>query len=110
MLDKYDLMKLLSTSGKYRGFNYLLDGINLAAQNDDLLHPLKLKLYPILAEKYGTNIGCVERNIRTLIAIWWNNGKDDTLKPHFDKESGVPGNKEFIYHLVAQLQRNKIGN
>lgn len=110
MLDKYGLMKLLSTSGKYRGFNYLLDGLNLAAQNDDLIHPLKHKLYPILAEKYGTNVSCVERNIRTLITIWWNNGKKDPLKAKFDKDLGVPSNKEFIYQLVAQLQRNKIGN
>lgn len=109
MLDNYDLMKLLATSGKYRGFTYLLDCLNLAAENDDLMQPLKGKLYPLVAKKHGTTANCVERNIRTIINIAWKSENTRVLKALFDADpsSDVPSNKEFISRIAARLQRNK---
>lgn len=105
MVDKFDLMKLLSITGKYRGFAYLLDCVNLAIEDDDLLYPLKEKMYPLIAKKYGTSIACVERNIRTVIGVWWKSNKRASLGLEFDEDEPKPSNKAFITLLVARVQR-----
>ena len=107
MLSEGDLVRLLCLSGHYRGFPHLLDCVNLAVENVDRLDPVAKKLYPLVAERHGTTVGRVICSIRNLIKVWWKRGNRRLLPDYISDSDKPPGNKAFIYALVAYLQRKQ---
>lgn len=105
MLKKHDLVKLLSISGHYRGFPYLLDCVNLAAADEDLLSPISRKLYPLVALRHGTTADRVAYNLRNLIGVWWKYGNRGFAPEYLESDARLPGNKAFIESLIAHVQR-----
>ena len=106
MLNKFDLVKLLSISGHYRGFSYLLDCVNLAVEDEDLLHPIAQKLYPLVAKRHKTTVAHVSSAIRGLVRVWWKRGNRAFAPAYLAPDATAPGNKAFIHALVAHVQRS----
>lgn len=104
MLNAMDLMRILSISGHYCGFRFLLECVNLGAANEDLMDSVCKNLYPLVAERYGTTVKHVNSSIRNFIKAWWLYGKRDTLFPR-TKPRTAPGNKAFIYALIVYVLR-----
>lgn len=104
MLNEAGLMKILSISGHYRGFRFLLECVNLGATDENLLSPIYRRLYPLVAKRYGTTVKHVNSSIRNFIKAWWLYGKRDTLFPR-TKPRTAPGNKAFIYALIVYVLR-----
>lgn len=106
MLNETEFMRLLLIPGHYRGFRYLLDCVNLVVCDEELLYPMRGKLYRIIAQRYETSVDCVKRDIKTVIEIWWKKGDRSVLDELRPGETAAPKNKECIHLLAAYLKRS----
>lgn len=71
MYDAFALLRRLGITANYEGFFHAAYSVVLAKQQPDRLLLVTKWLYPDVAKKYGTTWQCVERNIRTVIALAW---------------------------------------
>lgn len=74
------LIHSLGINATYQGYRYLCYAVSLALEDEDRLLFISKSLYPLIAEKYQSNAGTVERNIRTVITVCWDRGNRDLLK------------------------------
>lgn len=65
----------LGATANYRGFSYTAYAVLLCVQQQDRLLLVTKWLYPDVAKRYGTNWKAVERNIRTVIAVVWEQNR-----------------------------------
>lgn len=82
------------------GYKYIRDAIILAINDMGLLSPITKKLYPMIAEHYGTSKSCVERAIRHAISVSWVRGNKNMFNDIFgysaDDIARRPTNSEYI--------------
>lgn len=91
------LLRRLGANNSYVGFRYTVYGIIRAIQEPILLVYISKGLYVEIATRYGTSIGCVERNIRTILDVIWLNGDRKLLEEIFGCElEKKPRNGDFI--------------
>lgn len=114
MIDKLLLIQTLGIPGHHRGFNFLLDCLNLSLHNEALLSPITKRLYPQVAERHDISTLCVERDIRTVVKVWWKRGDHSFIASLVGTLAKAPTNKEFIYllnthftHYFATLEAPK---
>lgn len=88
----------LGCPNKYDGYRYLLDGICIALQKGSEVLCLRKSIYEELAEKYKTDTRNIERCIRHLICMWWEENKCGNM---FSKR---PTNSKLICHLVEYIR------
>ena len=67
----YDLLQRLGITENYKGFRYAAYAAALCASSQDRLLLVTKWLYPDVADHFGTSWSCVERNLRTVIAVAW---------------------------------------
>ena len=95
------------------GYRYLGTAIPLVVYNPQLLHPITKSLYSIVAEKYMTTPGSVERAIRHIIERTWEMENIKSLSPFFNNEmvpkQDRPTNTLFI-SILADLMREQYLN
>ena len=65
----------LGATANYRGFSYTAYAVLLCVQQQDRLLLVTKWLYPDVAKRYGTNWRAVERNIRTVITVVWEQNR-----------------------------------
>ena len=65
----------LGATANYRGFSYTAYAVLLCVQQQDRLLLVTKWLYPDVAKRYGTNWKAVERNIRTVITVVWEQNR-----------------------------------
>lgn len=70
------VIRTLGVGATYRGYRYLSYGIELCLTDEEYLLAISKQLYPEIARKYKTTVGSVERDIRTVIRVCWENGYD----------------------------------
>lgn len=82
------------------GYKYIRSAIMMAADDMSLLEPITKKLYPMIADKFHTNGGCVERSMRHAIKVSWQRGNKKMINDIFgySSEDGKrrPTNSEYI--------------
>lgn len=71
--DIYALLRQLGITGNYLGFFQTAYAVYLAARQPERLILVTKWLYPEVAKHYDTTWFCVERNIRSVATIAWNN-------------------------------------
>lgn len=64
----------------YLGFPYLTRSVSLVLAEPAYLYQIFKRLYPDVAREFRTTPACVERDLRTLIRIYWSSGGADTLR------------------------------
>ncbi|MBQ9832434.1 MAG: sporulation initiation factor Spo0A C-terminal domain-containing protein [Clostridia bacterium] len=79
---------MLITSN-YKGYHYIMTAYELTRKKPELLNCITTKLYPMIAKKHNTSTQSVERAIRTVIALCFEDG----MMPFF---RGVPTVAQFI--------------
>lgn len=109
-MSENDLVRLLCVPSRYHGFALLLTSLNAATKDEDLLNPLVKKLYPLVAKQHGTTVGHVISSIRNFIKVWWLCGNRSFLPNYITSASKPPGNKAFLYAIIAYLQRAEVPN
>lgn len=92
-----NLLRRLGVNNSYVGFRYTIYGVIRAIENPDLLVYISKGLYVEISAHFNTSIGCVERNIRTIISTIWLHGDRNLLNQIFDIElEQKPRNGAFI--------------
>lgn len=61
----------LGVGNSYRGYEFMIYGIGLVLDNPDCLVCISKSLYMDIAIHFHTSWQCVERALRTLIAVMW---------------------------------------
>lgn len=73
--DIYNLLYRLGVTANYTGFFHTAYAISLCAKQPDRLIMVTKWLYPEVAKQYNTNWKAVERNIRTVGCIIWQENR-----------------------------------
>ena len=105
-----DIDYVISTLGvgaTYRGYRYLNYGIELCLEDEEYLLAISKQLYPEIAKKYKTTTGSVERDIRTVIRVCWENGYDKLQSYSLWPLQVRPTAGEFFDILVAYMNRQE---
>ena len=87
-----------------KGYQFLREAIKMAVDSPEIVNSITKKLYPSIAERFGTSASKVERAIRHAIEVAWNRGKIENINSVFGLQvygtNEKPTNGEFIA-LVA---------
>lgn len=90
------------------GYKYLREGIMIAAEHTGKIKSMTKFLYPMIAQRYDTLPGRVERAMRSSIGKAWDRGNPDVLYQYFgytvSSEKGKPTNGEFISMIADHLE------
>ena len=66
------LLVCLGINGTYKGYQIVLDSLQLASEKENNLVLFTKTIFPKVAKIHNTSIACVDRNIRTIIQVCWN--------------------------------------
>lgn len=102
-----ELLSELEVPTYVRGYVLVRDAVVACLENLNLVYTITKGLYPLVAEKNGTEASRVERNIRHLIDLTWKNGNKDELIKLFGPATyrrGVPTNSFFITKLAETVR------
>lgn len=69
----HDMLYNLGITAKYKGFYQTAYAIELCMESAERLLSLTKQVYPEVARRYGTNWKAVERNLRTVGSVIWQN-------------------------------------
>lgn len=102
----YGLLRRLGIGSRYRGYRYMALAVALTLENEDRLLSATKWLYPDIAHQCDTTWPCVERNLRTVVTVCWENGNRPLLAeiagyPLVSKPTTIA----FIDILVGHFQR-----
>ncbi|MEE1074708.1 MAG: sporulation transcription factor Spo0A [Acutalibacteraceae bacterium] len=93
-----------------KGYQYLREAIMLTVNDSEMLSAVTKRLYPTVAEIFGTTDSRVERAIRHAITVAWERNNPDTLNRHFGyclyNDNEKPTNSEFIAMVSDSLKLN----
>lgn len=101
--DIENLLTRLGVSIRYTGYRYAEDSLLLMLGDEMRILSVTKCLYPEIAPKYQTSIGAVERNIRTLSFVAWQENR-----PYLEAIAGhslekQPTSSEFLAILYKWL-------
>jgi len=103
MTDIYDLLYRLGVTANYTGFFYTAYAASLCAEQPDRLLLVTKWLYPEVAKQYRTNWKVVERNIRTVNSIIWQENRSLLEQLAHRPLAEKPRNAQFLAILAASL-------
>lgn len=100
-------LRLLGLNSSYKGFDYLIYGIELVLETPDILTYVCKGLYLETAIKFGTTVGCAERNIRTAREAVWKNGSETLRIQIFGERYRYlsPNNAQFVDALAHYIKK-----
>ncbi len=92
-----NLLRRLGVNNSYKGFHYTTYGVSQTIRDPELLTCISKGLYAEIASRFQTSIGCVERDIRTVVKTIWEYGDKMLLYEVFGFEiEQKPRNGAFI--------------
>lgn len=92
-----NLLRRLGVNNSYKGFRYTAYGVSRAIHDPELLTYISKGLYVEIALRFNTTIGCVERDIRTIVKTVWLHGDRMLMSEVFGMElQQKPRNGAFI--------------
>lgn len=97
----------LSVPFRLKGYKYLEMAIKIAIEEPKTAYAINKEIFPRIAERYDTNIACVESAIRNAISKAWMNGDYKIQRRIFGMTvrfySGRPTDAEFIATLAKMI-------
>lgn len=91
-------------SSKYKGYPIIVDAIEMYIVNNGKTVQITKDIYPILAQKYNMSLSSVERDIRTIVEVCWQNDKCSVEEILGYKTNKCPSNSIFLdaisYHIL----------
>lgn len=89
------------------GYRYILMAVKLLMEDPKM--SITNKLYPCIAETFGSAANRVERAIRHVIEVTWDRGDLDVLNHYFGNTvsslKGKPTNRHFLIQMVYEVQQ-----
>ena len=90
-----------------KGYGYLREGTKMAVADPSIINNVTKRLYPKIAEKFGTTASKVERAIRHSIEVAWNRQRVEAINAVFGVRVYIgtdkPTNSEFIALVADKL-------
>lgn len=80
----------------YLAFFYLVDIMDILINETKIVRSFSTEVYPKLAKKYNKSMCTIERDIRNVINVLWDDGMKYKLSNYFNK-TDKPKCCEFIY-------------
>lgn len=99
----YDLLYRLGVTANYTGFFHTAYAVELCVELPDRLLLVTKLLYPEVAKQYHTNWKAVERNIRSVNNIIWQENRpllEELAHRHLQQK---PRNSQLIAILTASM-------
>ena len=100
-------LKRLGIPMSIKGYKLLREALMAVCTDSAKMRPLNRNVYMPLAQKYGSTVKCVERNIRHAIETAATRGDTDAFYEYFgysiSSEKGKPTNAEFIAALAEKM-------
>lgn len=106
MAEVYQLFHRFRIMSNYKGYSQASLAVYFVIQNPKLLQMPTKYLYPAVAEKCRTNWRAVERNIRTVISMIWEDNAILLGKIAEYPLEKKPSATKFIAILAAALSDN----
>jgi len=103
MTDIYDLLYSLGVTANYIGFFHMAYAVSLCVEQPDRLLLVTKWLYPEVAKQYNTNWKAVERNIRTVSCIIWQENRSLLEELAHRRLEHKPRNAQILAILVSAL-------
>lgn len=92
-----NLLRRLGVNNSYKGFRYITYGVSRSIHDPELLTYISKGLYVEIACRFQTTVGCVERDIRTVIKTIWEHGDRKLMNRMFEIDlEQRPRNGAFI--------------
>lgn len=98
-----NLLRRLGVNNSYVGFRYTVYGVIRAIANPELLIYISKGLYVEISAEYRTSIGCVERNIRTIISTIWAAWRPYSSEPGLRLRVGTEASKRRLHRCALSL-------
>lgn len=107
LVEIYDALYRLGATANYIGFFHTSYAIWLCAREPERLQLVTKWLYPDVAEHYGTNWKAVERNIRFLISMIWDNNPGILREYAGFRLAQKPRPAQFLGFMTRTVFQNK---
>lgn len=98
-----DRLKLIGVPANLLGYEYLKVAISKVLDNQQLIHSVTTKLYPMCAEECGTTSSKLERAIRHAIEVGFERGNTEYLQKLFGYTTSAMKGKATISEFVATV-------
>ena len=110
-----NILRQFKINKKYRGYDYIIHAVGLMFFNERFIDCMTKVLYITIGQNFETNSVCVERNIRKVIEVIWDNTENIELIEKYFGASYIyykPSNREFLcllydyvesYNLVIEI-------
>lgn len=90
------------------GHDYIVECLVTMWKGKKKRASLNRDIYPIVAEKFGTNLKNVEKNIRYALEKGFSDMTPEEIGDFYkpvvsSRNSGVPSNKQFLYYMAQLL-------
>ena len=94
-----DILREFRMPAHIKGYAFHRRAILMTIENPDIINNVTKRLYPAVAELFGTTPSRVERAMRTAIEICWDRAGNDVLNRYFSYHFSKftrPSNSEFV--------------
>jgi two-component system response regulator (stage 0 sporulation protein A) len=107
MTDFYieQILQKLHIRKRYCGYRLLFRAVALALEDEARLLNVKNQIYQPIADSYGCKASNVERNIRTVISLVWENWPGSLQQIVKYPLYGPPSASEMIEIIMTYIQR-----
>jgi two-component system, response regulator, stage 0 sporulation protein A len=106
-----ELLHRLAIAPHLKGYKYLKQAIISVINDKGMLDSITYKIYPFVAEMFGTTPTRVERAIRSSIENAWDRCRVETIEQIFgyslDERKGKPSNSEFIAMIADRVMLDR---
>ena len=100
------MLLALNVPSHRKGFLYCRMGIRMCAQDPTL--QVTKEVYPAIAKEYGTSNLAVEKAIRAVIEVAWENRNDSLWRQYFPPAPNgkipKPTNTQFLFRLADAME------
>ena len=100
----------LGISAGIVGYKYVKEAITVTIEDPTMIKYVTGKLYPHIAEKFGTTPSRAERAIRHAVSMSMDRGDIDIINECFGNtiksSTGRPTNREFIAMVAEHIRSN----
>ena len=98
---------VLGIPANMKGYLYLRESVKLVIQSPEYMNCITKKLYPVIADRFGSTPRNVEHAIRHAIEICWQRGRVDRLNDLYGfrvvAQADKPSNSELIALIADRI-------
>lgn len=98
------VLRNLGITANYAGYQQTAVAIQLILEDESRLRALQREVYPAVAQKCGSSVSCVERNIRTISCRAWEADKQRLIKVAGFQLTAPPSNSQFLAILAEYIR------